>query len=169
MPPSSFIADSMGLKILMVCHGNICRSPMAKGIMIHKLAEMNIKDVEVDSAGTSDYHAGEAPDARTIANGKTHGIDVSSYRAKQFKSADFEKFDRIYAMDAANYADIMLLAESEKQNAKVRLFLNAADPKSHGSVPDPWYGGPEGFEKVFHILDKACTAIAKEIGNAKLP
>jgi protein-tyrosine phosphatase len=159
----------MNIQILMVCHGNICRSPMAKGIMIKKLLELGIKHVEVDSAGTSGYHAGESPDPRTIANGKSHGVDVSSYKARQFKSADFEKFDRIYVMDSANYSDIMLLVNTDKERDKVKLFLDAAHPGSHDSVPDPWYGGDDGFEKVFHILDKACSTIAREIKKGNLP
>lgn len=153
----------------MVCHGNICRSPMAKGILIKKLIDMDIKNVEVDSAGTSDYHAGESPDPRTIANGKKHGIDVSSYKARQFKSADFGKFDRIYAMDSANYADITLLVENDGERKKVKLFLDAAHQGTNASVPDPWYGGEQGFEKVFHILDKACEYVAKEIKKGNLP
>ncbi len=159
----------MNIKILMVCHGNICRSPMAKGIMVKKLHDLNIKNAEVDSAGTSGYHAGESPDPRTIANGKNHGIDVSSYKARQFKSADFEEFDRIYAMDSANYADIMLLVDGDNDRNKVKLFLDAAHPGSNDSVPDPWYGKQDGFEEVFQILDKACSVIAGEIKKGNLP
>lgn len=158
----------MGYKILMVCHGNICRSPMAKALLIHKLKEKDVKGVEVDSAGTYGGHAGEHPDPRTIANGLTHNIDVSSYRARQFKSSDFEKFDRIYAMDSANLADIMLLSDDSVKD-KVKLFLDAAHPGTNASVPDPWYGGEEGFEKVFRMLEKAAEIIAKEIKKGNLP
>jgi protein-tyrosine phosphatase len=159
----------MAKKILMVCHGNICRSPMAKALLIKKLEERKIPDVIVDSAGTSDYHVGEAPDPRTLANGLKHRIDASSYRARQFKSADFTKYDRIYAMDSANYADIILLATDDKERNKVILFLEAAYPNSHDSVPDPWYGREDGFEKVFQILDKAATIIADKIKQGLLP
>ena len=153
----------------MVCHGNICRSPLAKGIMIKKIHEQGIKNTEVDSAGTSGQHVGEPPDARTIANGLKHGVDVSSYKARQFKSADFESFDRIYVMDSANYADLMLLVENDEQRNKVKLFLEAAYPGSRASVPDPWYGAEGGFEEVYKILDKACTVVVKEVKKGMLP
>lgn len=159
----------MTKKLLMVCHGNICRSPLAKFLMIKKLEERKITGYEVDSAGTSGYHAGEAPDARTIANAQTHGVDVSTNRARQFKSTDFKTFDRIYVMDSANYSDIMLLADTEEDRSKVKLFLDAAHPGSNDSVPDPWYGGPEGFEKVYNIIDKAAGNIADKIKKGELP
>lgn len=154
------------MRILMVCHGNICRSPMAKAIMIIKLKELGITHVEVDSAGVSSQHAGEQPDARTIKNGKSHGIDVSSYKARQFRSADFEVFDRIFVMDTANYADVALVAQNVRQMNKVQLLLEAAHLGSHASVPDPWYGDESGFETVFKIIEKACTNLAKEIKPA---
>jgi protein-tyrosine phosphatase len=159
----------MTKKIYMVCHGNICRSPLAKVLMIKKLEEKKVTGIEVDSAGTSDAHAGEKPDPRTMANAATHGIDLSAHRAKQFKSTDFAKFDRIYVMDSANYADIMLLSDNEKDRNKVRLFLDAAYPGSNDSVPDPWYGDEGGFERVFQIIDKACTVIADELKKGNLP
>jgi len=159
----------MSLKILMVCHGNICRSPLAKGLLLKKMEEMQIHDIEVDSAGTSANHAGQHPDPRTIANALSHKIDISSYKARQFKSSDFGIYNRIYAMDSANYSDIMLLSSNSEEQEKVRLFLDAAYPGSNDSVPDPWYGGEAGFEKVFHIIDKACTVIAKELKNGDLP
>ena len=159
----------MSKKILMVCHGNICRSPLAKFLMIKHLGEKKVAGYEVDSAGTSGSHAGEAPDARTMANALTHGLDVSTNRAKQFRSTDFAKFDRIYVMDSANYSDVMLLAETQEEKDKVCLFLDAAHPGSNDSVPDPWYGGEKGFEKVFHIIDKACISIADKIKKGDLP
>lgn len=159
----------MGKKILMVCHGNICRSPLAEALLRDKLIKLGLKDIEVDSAGTSDYHEGEHPDPRTIANARNHGIDVSQLVARQFKGSDYGAFDRIYAMDSANYADIMLLAEDDAMKQKARLFLDAAHPGTMASVPDPWYGGEEGFEKVFHIIDNACDIISKEIKKGNLP
>lgn len=159
----------MGYKILMVCHGNICRSPLAEGLLRHHLEKLGVKNVEVDSAGTSDYHEGQHPDPRTIKNALQHNIDISNLVARQFKSADFNKFDRIYVMDSANYADIMLLNDDDKIKDKVKLFLDAAHPGSRASVPDPWYGAEEGFEKVFHLIDKAASIIAKEISKGILP
>jgi protein-tyrosine phosphatase len=159
----------MNKRIYMVCHGNICRSPLAKFLLIKKLAEKKVVGIEVDSAGTSGAHAGQQPDARTMANALTHGLDTSSHRAKQFKSTDFAKFDRIYVMDSANYSDIMLLAMNEEDRSKVELFLEAAHPGSKDSVPDPWYGDEKGFEKVYNIIDKACGIIADKLKKGELP
>ena len=142
---------------------------LAKFLLIKKLAEKNIDGIEVDSAGTSGAHAGEQPDSRTMANALSHGLNTSTHVAKQFKSADFAKFDRIYVMDNANYADLMLLTDNEKDREKVKLFLDAAYPGSNDSVPDPWYGGEEGFEKVFQIIDKACGIIADKLKKGELP
>lgn len=147
----------------MVCLGNICRSPMAKAILVKKLGEKNITWVEVDSAGTSDYHIGGKADQRTVENGKKHGIDLSSHRGRQFSSLDFDAFDLIYAMDTENYADIVYQAKSKEEIKKVGLILNELNPGANLSVPDPWFGGEKDFEKVFHLLDKACDIIVEKI------
>jgi protein-tyrosine phosphatase len=147
----------------MVCLGNICRSPMAKAILIKKLNEKNITWVEVDSAGTSDYHIGGKADRRTIESGKKHGIDLSSHRGRQFEREDFEEFDLIYAMDSENHANMLYLARNEEEAKKVKLILNELNPGSNQSVPDPWFGGEKDFEKVFHMLDKACDVIINKI------
>jgi protein-tyrosine phosphatase len=153
----------MKKKILMVCLGNICRSPMAKGILVKKLYEKNITWVEVDSAGTSDYHIGGKADQRTMENGKKHGIDLSSHRGRQFSRRDFDVFDLIYAMDRENYSDIVYLASSEEETKKVKLILDELQPGAGLSVPDPWFGGEKDFEKVFNMLDKACDIIAGKL------
>ncbi len=147
----------------MVCLGNICRSPMAKAILIKKLYDKNITWVEVDSAGTSDYHAGSKADHRTMESGLKHGIDLSSHRGRQFSQRDFEMFDLIYAMDNENYSDILHQASNDEEAKKVKLILNELSPVSNMPVPDPWFGGEQDFEKVFTLLDKACDIIVNKI------
>jgi len=149
-------------KILMVCLGNICRSPLAQGILQHKLHQLHM-DVEVDSAGTSAYHLGEKPDRRSIEIAKVHGIDISQQRARRFIAADFDTFDKIYAMDASNYADLVAKARSHQEAAKVVLILNMSYPGSNRQVPDPYYGGKDGFQHVFDLLDSACDQIVESI------
>jgi len=148
-------------KILMVCLGNICRSPLAEGIL---KAKTNHLDVVVDSAGTAAYHLGEQPDIRSIEIAKKYGVDLSSQRARQFCTNDFDEFDKIYAMDTSNYANIIALARNESDKEKVDLILNEIDPKSFQSVPDPYYGGENGFQDVYNMLDKACDRIVEQIG-----
>lgn len=133
------------MKILMVCLGNICRSPLAEGIMRSKLGE----EYFVDSAGTGSWHVGQAPDKRSIAVAKKYGIEISHLRARQFQVKDFDEFDYILAMDSSNYRDILSLARSEEDRMKVRMILHDQD------VPDPYYGGEDGFELVYQLLDEA--------------
>ena len=149
-------------KILMVCLGNICRSPIAEGILRHKAEQAHI-DIQVDSAGTSNYHIGEHPDKRTILNAKQHQIDISGLRARQFTETDFDAFDFIFVMDSSNYADVISLARTEKDKQKVELILNRVYPNSNMSVPDPYFGGEQGFENVFILLDKACDVIVESL------
>ena len=153
----------------MVCLGNICRSPMAKAILTKKLEEKNITWVEVDSAGTSDYHIGGKADQRTVESGKKHGIDLSSHRGRQFSRRDFDTFNLIFAMDRENYSDILYQANSEEETKKVKLILNEINPGANLSVPDPWFGGEKDFEKVFHLLDKACDIIVEKIQFEEKP
>ncbi len=147
----------------MVCLGNICRSPMAKAILIKKLEEKNITWVEVDSAGTSDYHSGAEADQRTIENGLKHGIDLSTHRARQLTPRDFGKYDQIYVMDTENYSDVIHQAANEDDINKVKLILDEINPGANLSVPDPWFGGERDFEIVFNLLYKACDTIADKI------
>ncbi|MBL4578103.1 MAG: low molecular weight phosphotyrosine protein phosphatase [Flavobacteriales bacterium] len=148
------------MKVLMVCLGNICRSPIAEGVLRHK-AELNGLDYKVDSAGTAAYHVGEQPDPRMQLTAQSHGIDISSQRARQFSIEDFDSFDIIYAMDDSNYRDILSKAETDDERAKVKLLLNEYKPGSDMSVPDPWHGGTDGFERVFQLVDAACDNIIK--------
>jgi len=147
-------------KILMVCLGNICRSPLAEGILKSKL---NPDFYIVDSAGTSAYHIGELPDHRSIAIAKKNGIDISNQRARKFIANDFNEFDLIYAMDIENYHNICSLSTNKSNLLKVKLILNEINPLKDLSVPDPYYGGDYGFENVYKMLDKACSIITKNI------
>ncbi len=147
-------------KILMVCLGNICRSPLAEGILKSKL---NPDFYIVDSAGTSAYHIGELPDHRSIAIAKKNGIDISNQRARKFIPNDFNEFDLIYAMDIENYHNICSLSTNKSNLLKVKLILNEINPLKDLSVPDPYYGGDYGFENVYKMLDKACSIITKNI------
>lgn len=147
-------------KILMVCLGNICRSPMAEGILKHQLNERNITAV-VDSAGTGGWHAGENPDSLAIRTMKQHQIDISKLVARQFKKNDFDQFDLILAMDETNKQDILSLASGDNDKKKVKLILSYNPFSNISSVPDPWYGNEDGFEKVYHMIDEACKEVIK--------
>lgn len=150
------------MKILMVCLGNICRSPIAEGILRKKAQDKGI-DVEVDSAGTSAFHVGESPDSRMIFTAKKNGIDISDLKARQFVKSDFEKFDLIYAMDQSNYANILSLASSAEDSEKVKLILNETNPAANNEVPDPYYGGDQGFQHVIDLLDEAIEHLIERI------
>ncbi len=142
------------MKILMVCLGNICRSPLAEGILQHKANEKGL-DWQIDSAGTGDWHVGSLPDSRSIKTGLAHGIDLRKQRARQFKYADFERFDLIVVMDTSNRSNVLAQARSAADRAKVRLILDYIAPNEDLNVPDPYYDD-DGFEAVFELLDEAC-------------
>lgn len=152
----------MPIKVLMVCLGNICRSPLAEGILQSKISK---EFCIVDSAGTANYHVGEAPDKRSVATAKKFGVDISQQKCRQFKKSDFDEFDFIYAMDKSNYRNIIALAPNEATKAKVQLILNESHPNSNLEVPDPYYGGIEGFEDVYNMLDEACNRIIQKINK----
>jgi protein-tyrosine phosphatase len=148
------------MKILMVCLGNICRSPLAEGILSLKGKHLNL---EVDSAGTAAYHIGKQPDIRSIEIANKYNIDLNQQRARQFSRADFDEFDIIYAMDTNNYAHLISLASTETERNKIRMILNEINPKAYQSVPDPYYGGENGFQDIYNMLDKACDKIIQNI------
>ena len=149
-------------KILMVCLGNICRSPLAEGILKSKLSTNTFF---IDSAGTGAYHIGKSPDSRSIAVAKKYGLDISNLRGRQFNVSDFDKFDTIYAMDESNYRNIISLARDDQDKAKVKFILNEIYPDQNYNVPDPYYGGHDDFENVYKMLDEACTIIANSLTN----
>ena len=138
----------------MVCLGNICRSPIAEGIFRDKAQKLGL-DFLVDSAGTAAYHVGESPDNRMISTAASMGIDISSLRARQFSVSDYDEFDKIYAMDESNYQNMKNLARNSKDLEKLDLLLNCKDSFINKSVPDPYYGGEDGFYQVFELLDEA--------------
>jgi len=152
------------MKILMVCLGNICRSPMADGLLRKKVAELDL-DVIVDSAGTSGIHAGEMPDHRMRETAKSLGVNIDILRARQFRVSDFDEFDLIYAMDKANAANILALARTDADKQKVELILNLLEPGKDHEVPDPYYGGNQGFVDVFKMLDAATDKIIEKINT----
>jgi protein-tyrosine phosphatase len=149
-------------KILFVCLGNICRSPLAEGILLHLKEKQNLA-LEVDSAGTANYHVGEAPDKRTIANAKKNGVDLSSLRARQFSVLDFDSFDKIYVMDTSNYRNVVSLAKTDVHKKKVSLFLTEVYKEEGLEVPDPYYGSEHDFEQVFQLVYKACEKMSLDL------
>jgi protein-tyrosine phosphatase len=151
-------------KILFVCLGNICRSPLGEGIMLHFIEEKNLeKHFQVDSAGTAGYHINEAPDHRTIANAKKNGVDISKLRARKFTSEDFEAFDKIYVMDESNCGNVLALAKNTEHKNKVDYLLNVLHPQQNKHVPDPYYGTEKDFEAVFQLVYKACQKIIETV------
>lgn len=148
------------MKVLMVCLGNICRSPLAEGILKEKIKAKSL-DWTVDSAGTGSWHAGDPPDPRSIAVAATHGLDITTQRGRQIKPIDLEDYDLIFAMDSSNYQNILQLTSSDIQREKVQLVMNMEKPGYNQNVPDPYYGD-DGFEAVYQMLDRACTAIVEK-------
>lgn len=145
-------------RILMVCLGNICRSPLAEGILRSKLPQHSFF---IDSAGTGNYHVGSQPDLRSIAVAKKHGIDITAQRARQFSYLDFDAFDHIFVMDSSNFQDVVNLSSNETEIEKVELILDVLKDENLINVPDPYYED-EGFEEVYKMLNNACTEIANK-------
>jgi protein-tyrosine phosphatase len=150
----------MPVKILMVCLGNICRSPLAEGILASKLPKNKFI---VDSAGTGSWHIGHHPDERSIAIAKKNKLDISKQRGRQFTTSDFDAFDYIYVMDNSNYWDVVQLLDNKAQTEKVQLILNELFPNENVDVPDPYFGIPNGFDSVYKMLNDACDIIAKKL------
>ena len=151
------------MRILMVCLGNICRSPLAEGIMQSKI-DKNQLDWEVASAGTGSYHAGNAPDSRSIQVALENNIDISQQRARQFTSSDFDYYDHIFVMDSSNFQNVSKLATNNENKEKIGLIMNMIEPQRNVNVPDP-YWGEYGFEKVYSMLDEATDGILVRYKN----
>lgn len=149
-------------KVLFVCLGNICRSAMAHGILEAELVRRGITDISVDSAGTSNWHIGSPPDDRAIATTARHNIDISDQRARQVSPADFLAFDLIIAMDSENHAKLKNMAPAGQDHKLVKC-LDFGTLTNASDVPDPYYGGPDGFNQVMVMLQDACQGIADRI------
>lgn len=154
------------LKVLMVCLGNICRSPLADGLLRKKVTE-NKLNVFVDSCGTSGHHVGELPDERMMKTAMNYGYDLSDLRSRQFVKSDFNDFDIIYVMDASNYNNVIKLATTDEDKSKVKMFLNELKPNSNMAVPDPYYGGNQGFQDVFDLVDKTTDVIIQKLKSER--
>ncbi|MBC8045410.1 MAG: low molecular weight phosphotyrosine protein phosphatase [Fimbriimonadaceae bacterium] len=148
------------MKILMVCLGNICRSPMAEGIMQSKIEKNNLPWT-VESAGTVAYHAGEQPDHRAQKELKKYGIDITHQRARKFSAYMFNEYDVIFTMDASNYIDVMNLAKNDAEKSKVHMIMNIIEPDKNRSVPDPYFDD-ELYTMVYEMLDKVCDAVIEK-------
>lgn len=147
-------------KLLFVCLGNICRSPLAEGIMLHYIQKYQLPLI-VDSAAIEPYHVGEHPDPRTIKNALQHHIDISSLIARQFEKSDFDEFDKIYVMDQSHYKALQKMAEPH-QLKKIDFFMNILYPHQNIEVPDPYYGSEKDFEHVFQMIHPVCLKIVEQ-------
>lgn len=152
------------MKILMVCLGNICRSPLAEGILKEEFRKSAIQ-ATVESAGFEPFHTGDHADPRAIDVARKHGIDITNHRARLFKTADFDTFDRIFVMDDTNFSDIHSVARNDQDMKKVDYILNVLSPGTNSELADPYYGSISGFEEVFCMLEKACHALAENISQ----
>lgn len=152
------------VKVLMVCLGNICRSPLAEGILKSKIKQ---SEVYIDSAGTGGYHIGELPDRRSIEIARLNRIDITDQVCRKFTKEDFDAFDLIYVMDKSNLADVLSLARNELDRQKVKLILDELHPGESMEVPDPYFGGGSGFKAVFDMLDAACDEIVNKLRDER--
>ncbi len=153
-------AKKLVMKILMVCLGNICRSPLAEGILKHKAKEAGL-DWTIESAGTNSYHIGEAPHHLSQKVATLNGVNICNQKARRFVKEDMDRYDKVYAMADDVLDDIKRIAKDKYDNKKVELFLNELHPGKNVSVPDPWSGPEAGYHEVYKLIEKACEAIIK--------
>lgn len=150
-------------KLVFVCLGNICRSPTAEGVFIHKVKQAGLEDYfYIDSAGTSAFHIGESANSKSQATANKHGVHLPS-KARRFEYADLEEFDLILPMDSENLSNIMELDRKDKFEHKIKMMREFDPQPGDGEVPDPYYGGLDGFENVFQVLDRSCEALLDEL------
>lgn len=150
-------------KLVFVCLGNICRSPTAEGLFIHKVNQAGLENYfYIDSAGTAAYHVGESANSKSQATANKHGVHLPS-KARKFDYADFEEFDLILAMDSENLSNIRELDRKNKFSEKIKMMREFDPDPGNGEVPDPYYGGQEGFENVFRVLDRSTEALIQEL------
>jgi len=154
------------IKVLFVCLGNICRSPLAEGVFRHTVEERGLaRHFEIDSAGTGSWHVGEPPDRRMSATARAHGVFLDGQRARQFSRRDLAQYDHIFVMDKENLQDVLFLDHDDSFGHKVRLFREFDPEPGDFQVPDPYYGGPEGFEKVFQIVERTSQKLLEALAN----
>ena len=157
------MSDLKIVSVVFVCMGNICRSPTAEGVFRHVVKERNLQDViKIDSAGTHAYHIGESPDSRSQATAKSRGVDLSAQRARKAESTDFVRFDYVIAMDRSNYENLKVLA-SPVQQERLHLFMDFTTAWDNAEVPDPYYGGGDGFTNVFDMVKSASEGLLDTI------
>ena len=156
------MADSV--RLLMVCLGNICRSPTAEGIVRARVAEAGLDDrVTVDSAGTGDWHVDCSPDSRAIATAAGHGVDISYLRGRQLSARDFDEFDWLLCADRSNLRDVRALAPDAAARSRVQLLLDWAGVEADAEVPDPYTGGADQFEHVWRLLERAADGVVRRL------
>lgn len=152
----------------MICLGNICRSPLADGLLRAKLISNGIKHITVDSCGTSGHHKGESPDKRMAATALKNGYDISYLSSRQLETSDLDTFDVLFVMDQANYDNTLALVKTESQRKKIRFYLNELYPDKNMEVPDPYFGGDAGFEHVFNLVEQTSDAIINKLKKNSL-
>ncbi len=154
-------------RVALVCLGNICRSPMADVVLEHRLADAGVDDVVVSSAGTGDWHVGQPMDERAAEKLTAAGYDASRHRARNFTAEWFDQQDLILTMDLSNHTDVLALARTDEDRAKVRMY-RSFDPEADSpdaEVPDPWYGGPEGFDDVLQMVERTTDELVKHLSE----
>lgn len=149
-------------KVLMVCLGNICRSPLAAGVLRKRLKDKDIEAI-VDSAGFEPYHIGEGPDERTMKIARKYELEIDSHAMRLFRIEDFDNYDRIYVMDQRNLRDVIYMARNDNDKKKVDYLMNALEPGKNQIVPDPYYGDITDFEHAYELMNKACEKIAESL------
>ncbi|MFV0605346.1 MAG: low molecular weight protein-tyrosine-phosphatase [Niabella sp.] len=154
------------MKVLMVCLGNICRSPLAEGILQHKVDYLGL-NWEIESAGTNGYHVGEAPHRLSQKVANINGIDISKQRSRKFSASDFKKYDKIYAMADDVIDEMKWIAGADYDASKVDLLMNELHPGKNEDIPDPWYGTEPGYHQTYEMIDKATDALLVRYNNIK--